>query len=54
MNSSARVPCAESLGQEKLAPRAKMIDEESRFPVENYQDLAGERDISPQHAAEAV
>ena len=63
MNSSAGVLCAESqkwievaesLGQEKFAPRAKMIDEESRFLAENHQDLAGERDISPQHAAEAV
>ena len=62
-NSSTGVLCAESqqwieiaesLGQEKFAPRTKMIDEESRFPAENYQELAGERDIAPQHAAEAV
>lgn len=31
---------AESLGQEKFASRTKMIDEESRFLAENYQDLA--------------
>ena len=63
MNSSAGVPCAESQkwievaespGQEKFAPLTKMTDEESHFPVENYQDLAGEKDISPRHAAEAV
>lgn len=49
MNSSASalgaeskkwIEVAESLAQEKFAPRAKAIDEESRFPVENYQDLA--------------
>lgn len=48
-NSSAGVLCAESqkwievaesLGQEKFAPRTKMIDEESCFPAENYQDPA--------------
>ena len=48
MNSSAGVlwaesqkwiEIAESLGQEKFAPRTKMIDEESRFLAENYQDL---------------
>ena len=63
MNSSVDVLCAESqkwievaesLGQEKFAPHTKMIDEESRFLAENYQDLAGEKDISPQHVAEAV
>ena len=37
MNSSAGVLCAESLGQEKFAPRTKMLNEESRFPAENYQ-----------------
>ena len=49
MNSSAGVLCAESqkwietaesLGQEEFAPHTKMIDEESRFPAETYQDLA--------------
>ena len=40
MNSSAGVFCAESLGQEKFAPCKNMIDEESRFLAENYQDLA--------------
>ncbi|MCY3823720.1 MAG: acyl-CoA dehydrogenase family protein, partial [Nitrospinae bacterium] len=34
------VDVAESLAQEKFAPRAKEIDEESRFPTENYQELA--------------
>ena len=28
------------LGQEKFAPRTKMIDHEPRFPAENYQGLA--------------
>ena len=40
MNGTAGVLCAKSLGQEKLAPHTKMIDEESRFLAENYQDLA--------------
>ena len=31
-----------------------MIEEEPRFLAENYQDLTGEKDISPQHVAEAV
>ena len=48
MNGSAGVPCAESqkwievaesLGEEKFAPPTKIIDEESRFLAEKYQDL---------------
>ncbi len=34
------VDLAEKLSREKFAPRAKMIDEEARFPTENYEDLA--------------
>ncbi len=30
------------LGAEKFAPRAKAIDDEASFPVENYRDLAAE------------
>ena len=49
LNSSADVLCAESQkwsevdespGQGKFSPLTKMIDEESRFLAENYQDLA--------------
>ncbi len=34
------VDLADQLSREKFAPRAGMIDEESRFPTENYRDLA--------------
>ncbi len=34
------VDLADSLSRQKFAPRAKEIDEESRFPTENYEDLA--------------
>lgn len=56
MNGSAGVFCAESkkwigvaefLEQEKFAPRTKMLDEESRFPAESYQDLADAGLIAP-------
>ena len=30
------------LGRERFAPRAKAIDDEASFPVENYKDLAAE------------
>ena len=30
------------LGVEKFAPRAKAIDDDASFPVENYKDLADE------------
>lgn len=30
------------LGRERFAPRAKGIDDEASFPVENYKDLAAE------------
>ena len=39
-DSQKWIDLAETLGREKFAPRAKMIDEEARFPAENYQDLA--------------
>ncbi len=39
-DSQKWVDIAESLGREKFAPRAKTIDEEARFPAENYHDLA--------------
>ncbi len=34
------VDLAEELSREKFAPRAQEIDEEARFPAENYKDLA--------------
>lgn len=34
------VELADDLSRKKFAPRAKEIDEESRFPTENYKDLA--------------
>lgn len=34
------VDLADSLSRENFAPRAKEIDEKSRFPTENYEDLA--------------
>ena len=34
------VDLAEELSREKFAPRAQAIDEEARFPAENYKDLA--------------
>ena len=33
------VDLAEKLGREKFAPRAREIDEEARFPTENYEEL---------------
>ena len=30
------------LGRERFAPRARAIDDEASFPVENYKDLAAE------------
>ncbi|MDE0330674.1 MAG: hypothetical protein OXL41_02295 [Nitrospinae bacterium] len=104
MNGSSGVLCAESqhwievaesLGQEKFAPRTKMTDEESRFTAETIRtwptpafspswrpgnsavaaekpglsvcayhrvlkvarsisELTGEREVAPQHVAEAV
>ena len=49
MNPTNAAPCpdsrkwidlADALAREKFAPRAKTIDEEARFPAENYEDLA--------------
>jgi alkylation response protein AidB-like acyl-CoA dehydrogenase len=34
------VDLADELSREKFAPRAQAIDEEARFPTENYKDLA--------------
>ncbi len=38
----AKLRLINEMGREKFAPRAKAIDDDASFPVENYRDLAAE------------